>query len=482
MESHKNSIAKNAVYNVIYTFVNMFTPLITFSYVARLISTADMGNINFFTSLSNYVIMFSAIGISTYGIRTVAAVRDDEEKRNKAVKELFLMNFFLTVFSLIIILISCTFLKKFSDNFILLLINMVYIFTAPFGMDWYFSGTENYAYITKRNCIFKLLSIILVFTTVRDSGDYMNYALILVFSSAGPWMVNFIKARPAWKGLFSGKLNFRQHIRPMITLFSSLLAVNVYTNLDTVMLGVISGDEEVALYGIAVKIKNMMLTFVNAINAVMLPRMSYYVSSKKKDMFSEMLKKMVSVIMMISIPVTIFFIIVAKDVIMILGGEKYGKSVTAMRIIMFVLLFSSFSNITGNQILIPNGRENKFLKAVTFGALIDVILNCIFMPKYGCTGAALATAMAEFGQMSVQIVYSRKDLRKNIKWLGLAKILLAALISAIILFVFMSGLHAHVLIRFFASGMIYFVSYASLLIIVRQEDFVYLLNRFLKKR
>ena len=482
MESHKNSIAKNAVYNVIYTFVNMVTPLITFSYVARLITKADMGNINFFTSVSNYVIMFSAVGISTYGIRTVAAVRDNEEKRNKVVKELFLMNFFLTAVSLIIILISSTFLRKFSDNFILLLINMVYIFSAPFGMDWYFSGTENYEYITKRNIIFKLISIILVFTLVRNSEDYMYYAAILVFSSAGPWMVNFIKARPAWKGLFSGKLHFREHIRPMLTLFSSLLAVNVYTNLDTVMLGVISGDEEVALYGIAVKIKNMMLTFVNAINAVMLPRMSYYVNSQKQDKFSEMLKKMISVIMMISIPFTVFFIIIAKDVILILGGEKYNKSVSAMRIIMFVLLFSSFSNITGNQILIPKGRENKFLKAVTLGAVIDVILNCVLMPKFGCTGAALATAMAEFGQMSVQIAYSRKELRKNVKWMALLKILTASGVSALILFVFMSGLQAHVLIRFFASGMIYFISYASMLIIVRQGDFVYLLNRVLKKR
>ena len=55
-------------------------------------------------------------------------------------------------------------------------------------------------------------------------------------------------------------------------LFASLLAVNVYTNLDTVMLGFINGNKAVGLYSVATKVKWILLSVVTSISTVLLPR------------------------------------------------------------------------------------------------------------------------------------------------------------------------------------------------------------------
>ena len=57
----------------------------------------------------------------------------------------------------------------------------------------------------------------------------------------------------------------------------------------------------------------------------------------------------------------VFFIVEAKDSILLLGGSQYLPATLAMQILMPILLISGFSNITGNQILIPMNREKYFI-------------------------------------------------------------------------------------------------------------------------
>ena len=78
-------------------------------------------------------------------------------------------------------------------------------------------------------------------------------------------------------------------------LFASLLAVNVYTNLDTVMLGFISGNSAVGLYSVATKLMDL-LSLVTSISTVLLPRFSFYISQKDISKFREVLRESISVI------------------------------------------------------------------------------------------------------------------------------------------------------------------------------------------
>ncbi|HGZ7220825.1 TPA: oligosaccharide flippase family protein, partial [Streptococcus pneumoniae] len=71
-------------------------------------------------------------------------------------------------------------------------------------------------------------------------------------------------------------LEFRYHLKPMWYLFASLLAVNIYTNLDSVMLGIINGNDAVGIYSIASKVKWILLSVVTSVSLVLLPRLSFY--------------------------------------------------------------------------------------------------------------------------------------------------------------------------------------------------------------
>jgi len=476
------SVKVNALLNVIYTITNMIFPLITYPYVTRVLSAVGMGKVSFFTSVSNYAIMFGSLGISTYGIRAVAKVRDDEKELSKVASELFILNSIITDIVLIALLVSVPFVKKFSAEPVLLIINMLIIASTPFGLNWLYSGLEQYGYITKRTIAFKTISLVLVFLFVRSKEDYPIYAAITAFSSIGAYVCNWFYAK---KFVHFGKgngLEFKKHFRPMVFLFASILAVSVYTNLDTIMLGFINGDRQVGLYSVASKIKWLLLSAVNAVSAVLLPRLSNYIGNNEIEKYNQTLKKSVSFVFIVTIPLTIFFMCEAYDTIYFLGGEDYTEAVPCMLFLMPILIISGFSNVTGNQVLIPQGRDSQFMTAVCVGAVVDIVLNALLMPKYMCTGAAAATLAAELTQMSIQFHFSKKDILKNIDFKTLIKASLAGVIAGLIISVLREQLRFHSIINLIITCVIYIIVYLGCLLLLREQYSKEILNEIFHKK
>lgn len=464
------SVKKNALLNILYTVSNILFPLITFPYVSRILQVELLGRVNFYGAFSSYAIMLASLGISTYGIRTVAKYRDNQLKLTAVTQELFAINLGAMLVVIVSIIVATPFIEKLNFDSCLLFINCILIVSSPFGMNWLFSGLEQYSYITKRAIVFKLISLILVYILVRDSDDYVMYALITVFSSVGAYICNFVYAgrfvsfRPV-------KLHLRQHLRPMMILFASILAVNIYTHLDTVMLGFICDDKQVGLYTIAVYAKTALLNVVNAISAVLLPRISYYYSEKNNQAIDAILQKSISIIVMLALPFTIFFILEASDSVMILGGESYMGAVRCMQITMPILLISGISNISGNQILIPLGRELAFMKAVVCGAIVNLLLNAILMPLLGCNGAAIATLCAEITQLSIQSMYAKEYLLKNINIFSIVKIGISGFLAGIsggVIKQYMIDIAP--IIRILTVAFVYFLLYICFLFLFREKE------------
>ena len=440
----EKSIKINAILNVLLTLSNIVFPLITFPYISRVLNPTGVGVTSFFTSISSYCTLVASLGISTYGIRAIAKVRNDKNKLTKVFQELLLVNLFMAIIVSVLLLLLAMGIEQLRSEMGLLVITCVTVLASPFSLNWFYSGIEEY--------------------------DYIVYASITLFSILSSNILNILQSRKFISFKLRNDLKFKHHLKPMWYLFASLLAVNVYTNLDTVMLGFISGNSAVGLYSVATKVKWILLSLVTSISTVLLPRFSFYISQKDISKFREVLRESISVIFFISIPLTVFFLIEARDSILLLGGNKYLDATLTMQVLMPILLISGFSNITGNQILIPTGREKYFMLAVSSGAFVNLILNFLLMPKYGILGGGLATLFAEITQMVIQVKYSIDFLQKSISVSSIFKFIFSAIISALILLLTRSlFIYKDALIQLTVSGLLFFLIYVSLLLLLRDK-------------
>ena len=104
-ELKKGSIKINSLLNMMYTLTNILFPIIIFPYVSRVLSVDEMGKISFFNVMSSYATMFAALGLSTYGIRETAKVRENRYMLGKVTSELFFINIIASLGIILILII-----------------------------------------------------------------------------------------------------------------------------------------------------------------------------------------------------------------------------------------------------------------------------------------------------------------------------------------------------------------------------------------
>ena len=181
------------------------------------------------------------------------------------------------------------------------------------------------------------------------------------------------------------------------------------------MLGFIGSQEsatyQVGLYNAAVKLKTILVTAVTSLGTVLLPRLSYYITQKMENEFKDMIVKSFNFVLIFAVPLCIYFILFAQDTMLLLSGEAFLGAVVPMQILMPTLVFIGLSNITGMQILVPIGKEKFLLISIVAGAILNLILNAVWIPMWGAIGASISTLIAEVLVLIVQMWLLRKQLK-----------------------------------------------------------------------
>lgn len=474
-----HSVKYNFIMNFILTASTFLFPLITFPYVTRVLHAVGNGKVNFAASVANYFLMVASLGIPTYGVKACAQVRDDREKLSKTAQEILLINLIATILVSLTYVICVFTIPRFSQDKALFLIEGINIVLNMFGANWLYQALEKYDYITARSIFFKVVSVVLMFLLVHQQNDYHIYAATTVLAAVGSNILNFARLHRYISFKKSGKYNLKKHLRPIFVLFAQSIATSIYLNLDTVMLGFMKSDTDVGLYTAAVKIKTVLVSVVTSLGNVLLPRMSYYVHQNKKEDFRKLLTIALSAELFMSLPFCAYFIFEAKDCILFLAGLEYASAVPAMQWINLSIVPISLTTVIGIQTLTPLNRENQVLYSVIVGAVSDFLLNLALIPKWGASGAAFATMVAEYLVLVAQLILGRdvvSDALKRVKFGRYTGATIIALVPTIA--VSMLGV-TNSFLRLVLTAIVFFGVYTFVLY-VRKDELMYRLldNRF----
>lgn len=424
------SIRKNFLMNAMLTMSSFLFPLITFPYVSRILLPAGTGTVSFATSVVAYFNMFAQLGIPTYGIRACAQVRDDREALTRTAHELLLLNLLMSAISYAVLAVCLITVPRLRAERTLIIVISLTIGLTAIGMEWLYKALEQYTYITLRSIVFKLVALIAMFLLVHREEDYILYGGITILASSASNILNFIHARRFISMRSVGGYDLRRHWKPVAVFFAMACATTVYTNLDTVMLGFMTTKVDVGYYNAAVKIKNILVSIVTALGAVLLPRASYYIEHGETERFREITRKSLRFVLLLASPLMLYFIFFAREGVRLLSGPAYDGAVLPMQLIMPTLLLIGLTNILGLQMLVPLGREKVVLQSEIAGAVTDVILNAILIPRMASAGAAIGTLAAELVVLLVQYFALRDQVRETFLRLPYGKVLLSLLLAS----------------------------------------------------
>lgn len=410
---NKKSLGLNAFLNGLRSVLNLFFPLITFPYVSRILSVSGIGIYNFSNTYINYFILISGLGIATYAIREGSKYREDKNKINIFASQVFSLNMIATIIAYILLLLSLMIFRNLHNYISCILIFSLQILFTTLGTEWIYTIYEDYTYITVRSIIFKIVSVILLFILVRKSADYLIYAAITVFSAVGSNLLNFIHARKFVHIKLTLNTNWRYHLKPVLVIFASAIAITIYVSSDTTILGLLKNDYAVGIYSTSVKIYQIAQSLLSALLTVTIPRLAFLWGKKRINEYNQVLSKVINSLGILVLPAAVGLIMLSREVVLIIASEKYLPSVNSLRIISWAIIFSIFAWIFSDCVLIPAKRENLVLRNTIVTAIENIILNFILIPFMSYDGTSLSTVIAEFTVM-IMNGYSCRDIIKPV--------------------------------------------------------------------
>ena len=477
------SIKKNMLMNIILTMSNFLFPLITYGYVSRVLTPVGVGKVSFVYSIIQYFSYIATLGIPAYGLREAAKVRDDREKLSKLVQELMIINVISTLVSLLLLFFSVLLVQKLYDYRILFLIMSSYIVLNTIGLEWLYNALEEYSYITIRSLIFKIIYIPLVFLLIKGESDYIYYGFMTIFVTSANYICNFINVKKYINFKRISRYELKKHIKPILILFSASIIISVYANFDIIMIGVINGEYSVGLYNTALKIKSIVLSLSTAVTTVFIPRISNYLSKKDIEGVQKLILSSFKTSMILALPIVIYVFMFSENVILFISGNEYLGAVSTLKVLMLCVLFLIMTNLFGNQLLIPLGKEKRFTRSVLIGLFINLGLNLALIPKYNSFGAAIGTLVTECWNMIYMaggVKEFNRYIIKNAKiYKYIASVSLAS-ISSILISILIKNINNFSFLLI--TGMIYMIVYYFTLFVLKEDIIINNYNKILKRK
>lgn len=387
-----NQIFKNLASLASAEIISKIIALITAAYLGRILKPEGFGILGFATALVSYFLLMVNFGLDTYGTREAAKGKLLISKlvNNILSIRIIFASIWYIIFSIVIILIDKPLIVK-----AVLLITAINLFVNALSINWLFIGIEKMWSIGIRQIMTNLLSLIGIIFIVRSEQDIFLAAGVIVISSLvnSTWMLR-IYNRMYSKVLFEIDKTFLKVIlKESLPLVFSSFMIAIYYNLDMVMLGYMKSGEDVGIYSAAYKIILVgIIPFTLILN-------SFFPSLSKIGLinsleFRNIIRQYAILMLSSGILVTSIIYFNASRIIEIVFGNQYNKAAAPLSILALNLLVISINIFFGNP-LIAWGKQKEYSIAIAFGAVTNIILNILLIPKYSYIGASLATLMAE---------------------------------------------------------------------------------------
>lgn len=421
-------LIKNYLMTSSYQLLIIILPIITTPYISRVLSPEGIGLYSYTYTITQYFVLFATLGTVTYGSREIAYYQSNKQKRSEIFWGITFLSWATGAISLLIFYIFIFFNGKYS---ILFFWQSFLIFGVIFDVNWYFTGMEKFKVIISRNFCIKIISLLCIFVFVKSEKDLSLYIVILGLSNIiGNILVWPYLRKEVYKPNFS-KLSFKKHLGSTWIFFLPQTSVTLNSLINQNMIAYFDSITSLGYFTQTNKFTGISISIVISIGTVMLPRMSNLVARKEYSKFTDYVTKSINISSGISIAIMFGLMAIAPKFTTFFLGAQYKFVIHLLVLSSPIVVLVTWSNVLGQQYLIPLNRMKIFTISLICGNLVNVSLNLILLPKMGVEISIINQLINEIIIVGIQFISVRKEIKINIILGDLIKYFFAGIIMFI---------------------------------------------------
>jgi len=373
----------------------MFSLLMSFfigALVARYLGPERYGVLNYALSFVTLFVFLASFGIDNILVREILKYNEKTESILNTAFILKLIGAFL------IIIVATTFSLILKNDIYTTILIFIYsfhlIFIALNVTDSYFQSTVKYKYNFLAQFISTIAVSLLKLYFVYNGFGVGWFILALVFETAVSSFILlniFSKSGYHLKFAFDSSLGKKMLLDAWPFILTAAFYL-IYTKIDQVMIGKMIDIKSLGIYSAGVKLAELWYFIPALICGVMFPAV---INAKLTDkiLYEQRLKKIFIFVISISLLIALFQLIFAKYIILFLFGEAYLGSVIILKIYTWAGVVVSAIVILQQYLIIEN-KTKLIMYSSLSGAIANVVLNLVFIPKFGIIGSAWATLIS----------------------------------------------------------------------------------------
>lgn len=394
MEYTKNKFIGNTSWMMVNKIYSMFISLLVGALSARYLGPANYGLLNYGTSIISFFTTISSLGLAS---TLVVELVQREKERGQILGTALIFRFIASISSFIAIYFIVLLLEP--NNIQLMIVTMlqaiaVILNTHEVLLYWFQMRLE------MQKVTFASM-IALTVTAAWRVGLLIKQASVELFALSNSItalitcicvVIFFVCSKNTPKLSYSRKTGIRL-ISSSYHFIISGLAVNLYTQLDRIMLGKTVNAESVGYYSAAMTIANLWVFVPQAIIDSARPVLTE-IKKTDEQKFLEKFKILLCGINLLGLIVGVIILVFGKIAVWILYGKSYEPAVPALMILIWATNFSMIG--TARSIWVVTENKNRYVKYYVFiGAVVNVILNSLLIPVWEINGASIATLISQ---------------------------------------------------------------------------------------
>jgi O-antigen/teichoic acid export membrane protein len=377
-------------------------------YVARRTGATNLGAYTFALLLATYFNLFASLGIDYLAMRDVAQARDSV---GSIVGETLVLQGVLSVILYVGLVAFAPLLATNHEVARMIPIVGIILFTTTFTLDWALLALGRPRSVALWRLVGQVVYAALVpLLVIGGKSGIFHYAWLnmlgLVVTGIG-LMWAFLRVTTA-RLHASGTRALLLRLHRSMPFAYSLVMIQVYAGIGTLMLGYLTSNHAVGIYAVASKLPGAIIGFANLWLNVFFPHTAQRLLADTRS-FAQDLGRIVTATIVIAAAATVGAFLCGGTLMAALFGASFQAASVPFALLSgaaaLVLLQANFSNV-----LLAGGSQRYYAALVTVAAGSIVLLDLILIPPLGATGAAIATVCSEVGLTLLTLMGVRRRL------------------------------------------------------------------------
>jgi len=398
-------INRNAKAGIVYLFGNLLTKFIAFITVpifTRLMTTTEYGLVN--TYMSWVSILSLLIGLSL-GNSIRSAYIDYKNNLNEYISSMFFLSFINMLFvSILTFLVSTNIFKSIDSTLLVLCLIQSYstfiLATVEMKYMVMFEYKKKTAISVLPNIIAPILAIVLLFS--------ISYQRVFLRIIPHVFVTLIIATVYFFSYVFKGRklVNFeywKYALRFSIPLVFHGLSATVLATSDRTMITALRSASETGVYSIVYNLSMIAMVATKSLESVWIPWFNDKMEKGEKELINKTAKQYIEIALIIMLSI----LMIGPELLKLLAPEEYWGGTSLIAPILFASFLIFLYSISVD--LEYYFKSTKIIAINTvIAAIVNILLNFIFIPKYGMYAAAYTTVIAYLIMFIIHYFSARK--------------------------------------------------------------------------